>query len=85
MDKENLLRAMQGDIRIKAGDGKHRGKASRGDVKRVARLAGTSAAEDAYCTAVDTVIRRGELRAMFQQAAGHATWRATGKGNSILS
>ena len=56
MDKDLLLRAMQGSVRIKGGDGKHSGKASRGDVKRVARLAGTSAAEDAYCKAVDTVI-----------------------------
>ena len=34
MTKDNLIRALQGSVRIK-DDGDHSGKASRGDVKRV--------------------------------------------------
>ena len=70
---DNLLRGLQGGVRIK-GDG----SASRGDVTRLIKLVGANGAYQAWKAAAEraaTAVWRPKAR--LERAAGHAIWRAT--------
>ena len=70
---DNLLRGLQGGVRIKPD-----GRASRGDVTRLVKLVGAEGAYQAWRAAAErAAMAGGRPRVRLELGAGHVRWRAT--------